>query len=405
MNWTISYKTAVALATVSLFCSVARAADDDDDATEPAEAPAAAAKAEAAEEELVPQKVEKPFWFLMRCKRIDAGAVKVQVPRSKDWVPAQEGRYYPYGTIVRAETLERVAPQVIFEFGDKSFVTITNDAEFATKEIKIGETSRTLLLRAGHIDLNLPRTLKDGFFKVEAPSFTCSNLAGESAYDYTPDADGHVAVVRCVTGTIALEGPHYKFSHLAAANQLRVSAKNDGSYTELTGLRGDCKAVLDMGLVAEKDFDTGEMKEHPQSLNFSLSPKCVIKIFRAKAAVGGRTIVSMMTFDAAEIMKNRFAYAEKRSNINSGELVVSAKTKAAAAANAAGDAVTEAVAAPVPAAVEEPKPAKADDDKKADDAGDDDAPADDKKADDDKKDDAADDKKADDKKGDDDDFI
>ena len=130
----------------------------------------------------------------------------------------------------------------------------------------------------------------------------------------------------------------------------------------------------------------------PKTLDFLLSPKCAIKIFRAKASVGGGTSVSMMTFGASGDMLNRFAFAEGRSNVNSGELVISTKVPDAAASKGAKAAADD---EDDEAETVEAAPAK--DGKDEADAG----PSDGEKADGEK----ADDKKADDKKDQDDEDI
>ena len=106
-----------------------------------------------------------------------------------------------------------------------------------------------------------------------------------------------------------------------------------------------------------------------KSLDFTLSAQCVIKIFRAKSNVGGRTVVSMMTFNATGDMKNRIAFAEGRANVNSGELVVSTKVAEAdkAAKSSRVDEETETVEVK-PA--EEKKPAAPKKEEKKDDEDD-----------------------------------
>ena len=183
--------------------------------------------------------------------------------------------------------------------------------------------------------LKLPRSLGEGLFKVVAPAFFCENLAGESVFDYANTHDGDEAVVRCVTGTISLKGDHYAIPRMGAANQIRIRTTGDRLFTSIRGESGGCTIALDQGLGTQKNFETGEVKDVPKKLDFLLSPKCAIKIFRAKASVGGGTSVSMMTFGASGDMLNRFAFAEGRSNVNSGELVISTKVPDAAASKGA----------------------------------------------------------------------
>jgi len=264
---------------------------------------------------------EKFFFPLVRCARIEGCGVKVMRPNA-EWADAEEGRYYPLGSAFRVEAIAEATVKAEFSFGDKAVLRATNAVEFATEEIEIGAKSRTVLLKGGRFSLDLPRTLPDGMFAVKAPFFACSNLAGESVFDYVRTGDGDEAVVRCVTGSMALEGSHYKIARMGAANQIRIRTTGDNLFTSLRGESGDYTVTLDQGVIPEKNFETGEVKNVDKVLDFSLSPQCAIKIFRRKAAVEGKMIVSMMTFNPAGDILNRCAYAEGRANVNSGELVV-----------------------------------------------------------------------------------
>lgn len=318
MSRTISFKTTFALASVSVFAALAPALAQDEGAAE--KKPAATEESA----EAAPAKAEKVFFPLMRCKRAD-GKVMVLKPRTSEWVDAVEGRYYPFGSTVRVAADGAIKPDVVFEFGEKSAIVISSDAEFATREIEIGATARIIELLKGRVELKFPRTLGEGLIKVVAPAFRCENIAGESIFDYSNVNDGDEAMIRCVTGTISLKGSHYSIPRMGAANQVRIRTTGDQLFTSIRGESGDCKVLLDQGIGTEKDFETGETKEVPKTLEFSLSPQCSIKIFRAKSAVGGRTVVSTMTFDTTGRIVNRSAFAEGLSNVNSGELVVPEK--------------------------------------------------------------------------------
>ena len=283
-----------------------------------AEEPAAAA----AEDGLPPPPSEaKPFTALFRCVRVN-GVTQVLKPGASEWTKAEEGRFYPLGSAVRTVSEAGSPVSAEFSFGPEATIKLEGAAEAATRAIEIGERARTLELKSGCVLVNLPRTLKEGLFSVSAPYFTCSNLAGESLFDYQRLADGDEAVVRCVTGTMTLEGRHYRIARMAAANQVRIRSTGDDLYSWLRGESGDSKVELDQGMVIEKNFETDEDKEVKRTLEFTLSPRCAVKIFRRRSPVGGNMLVSTMTIDATGEIKNRCAFAEGRANVNTGELVI-----------------------------------------------------------------------------------
>lgn len=345
-----------------------------------AEEPAAAA----AEDGLPPPPSEaKPFTALFKCVRVD-GVTQVLKPGASEWTKAEEGRFYPLGSAVRTVSEAGSPVSAEFSFGPEATIKLEGAAEAATRAIEIGERARTLELRSGRVLVNLPRTLKEGLFSVSAPYFTCSNLAGESRFDYQPLGDGDEVVVRCVTGTMTLEGRHYRIPRMAAANQVRIRSTGDDLFSWLRGESGDSKVVLDQGVTTEKNFETGEEKDVPKTYEFVLSPRCAIKVFRRRSPVGGNMLVSMMAIDASGEIKSRCAFAEGRSNVNSGELVIAPVAVASAEkekAKAASEDTEEVEAVEV-----KPAKAKAKDDAEA--ADEEKEEKEDKK--DEKKDDSAD---------------
>lgn len=281
--------------------------------------PADAADAAADDALPKPRQEEKPFTALVKCASVQ-GTVQVLKPGASEWKVAEEGRYYPMGSSFRTVQGDE-SPTGEFEFGPKATVKLTGAAELSTRPIEIGAPTRTVELKSGRVQVNLPRDFKDGLFFVAAPFFTCSNLAGESQFDYQPIGNGDEVVVRCVTGRMTLEGRHYKFKQMTTANQVRIrTTDGDDLITWLRGESGDSEVTLDQGMI--EDFKTGEPKDVPKTLPFKLSPRCAVKIFRRRSPVGGNMLVSTMTFDASGEIKNRRAFAEGRSNVNSGELVI-----------------------------------------------------------------------------------
>ncbi len=293
---------------------------------------AAEAAAEGEKPAAAPAPAGKEFRFLplMRCAVARGGRVEV-CPQGGSWQEAVQGHYYPFGSEVR---LTDAAADAVarFEIGEKAAISVMGGGSFATREIAIGEKTRTVLLKSGTVALDLPRSLKDGLVSVASPDFVCKDLAGESRFECGETADGREVVVRVVTGALALEGRHYKIVRMGAANQVRICTSTDALLTSLRGESGDYKVVLDCGVTSVLDPETGKEKDVPQTIEYSLSPKCAVKIWRKvseKSAGGsGRMAVAIQTFDAQGKDKNFRAFFEDRPNVNSGELIAPPKSAA-----------------------------------------------------------------------------
>ncbi len=354
MKITFSLKTVTAMMVLSAFCAVPCAfADDDGESaeTEQAEegeteessdgdsaAGSTAAEAGALDEmaaraNAAAEKAQRHFHQLLRMERMVRCKVEVLEPRAQQWKQAVEHKFYPHGSTFKVTPVQtnEGRPVAVFSFGPVARLVATNAVEFATREVEIGEKNRVLLPRRGAFKVVLPRSLPKGLFQVVTPGWHCRDMAGDSYFDYRPLPDGDETRVCVVTGELALEGGHFVVPRMGPADKVVVRAAADGMFTSLRGVSGIFGIKLDQGIYRKKDFTTGETHDEHQELEYKMSPKCAVKIFRKAAKVGGRMVVSTMTMDADGDIRNRRVFAEGRYNVNSGELVVDEKAAKAAA--------------------------------------------------------------------------
>ena len=294
------------------------------------------------------------YYKLIRCGEVH-GTVQVLRPRTKEPVNAVMGKYYPLGSVITACSSEGKhgveASSAIFDFGKAALVRVNEGGEFSTREAKDGDGCRTIVLRAGRVDMILPRQMKVGEFQVAAPHFTCKDLSGESTFEFTNDGHNDDTRIHLKSGLMAVEGPHYSIAQMRAGDTLRITTRDDNAYTLLDGQSGIYMVKLDQGIRRDKDPLTQEVKDSKVETNFEISPKAQVKIWRRKAKVGGNTVVSTMAMDATGAIKTRRVFAENRFNVNSGELVVSPKDTAAAKAAAEQGAEAEETTTVAPADV------------------------------------------------------
>ncbi len=325
--------TIVAIAAI---CAVAQ--EEEVEAT--AEASSDAVSEEVSE--LLPQskaQADKFFFLLPKCQLLE-GVAEVLKPGST-WEPIEEGKYYPLGSTYRTTT---ASTRLTIQLGDSSFISVVGEASFGTKAQAVGIKERTIILKAGQIDLKLPANLPEGMLTVTAPGFSVINPAGESRYTYESTGDGENAAVRCVTGSLALQGRNFKIKLMRAANEIRIRTSQDMLFTGLYGKSGDYVVDLDQGDAIERDFDTGKEKVVTKSLAWNLSPQTAIRIHRAAATIDKPMAVTIMTFDASGDLKNRCAFFEGRPELTTGEQAAAAiKEKTEAAKKAVDAAETVAV--------------------------------------------------------------
>ena len=246
--------------------------------------------------------------------------VSVKLPRQAEFTSAKEGKFYPNGSVFRVTSSG--AEPVVFEFGPEALVKVGGNAEFGTREVPLGGNTRTVTMVSGQISVSLPRTMPTGLFSVAYPNFTVKDLAGESSHELIPSGDGDEAVVHVITGMLAIEGAHYSVARMSAADRVRIRTTGESLFTSLRGESGDYKVTLDQGVTVYRDPIAGTEKEQSRKLDYSLTPQCAIKIFRKRSQIGGRMAVSVMTFDPAGEIRNRYTFAEGTAKVNFGEEVV-----------------------------------------------------------------------------------
>lgn len=306
--------------------------------------------AEAAEGAQAPKaEPAKVFSVLPYCHQFE-GVAETLLPGTQEWRLAEEGKFYPLGTSYRTKG---PGSRLVIVFGPESKAVLTGDSSFGTRPQPLGETSRTVVLGDGTLSLDLARNLPEGAFFVAAAGFTVKNPAGESKFVQKAKPDGTEWVVRCVTGSLGIEGRHYDIPQMRAADEIRVRGTADNLETFLYGTSGDYIVKIDRGIVTHPEVDSeGQMKSVSEKavLDWHLSPKTKVRINRLAPAIGERMSVAVMTFDATGAMKNNFAYSEGRAEVNTGELVApekqdaDEKTSAQKAAAAAEDTTTTAPA-------------------------------------------------------------
>lgn len=260
---------------------------------------------------------DKPFYTLPLCRVLE-GRGEVKKPGSADFEALEEGRFYPLGSSYRT-----IGPnsRLTIALGESASVEIVGEASFATRPQPLAVKNRTLVLQNGTIDVKLPRDFKEDLMVVSAPGFTVERLRGDSRFFYEKTGDGDNAVVRCITGSFAINGRHFKIPAMRAANELKIRTSTDLLYTGLFGTSGDYSIVLDQGLIQQRDYETQKDKIEARTLNWQMSPLSSVRIHRSKPALGEKLAVCVMTFDAQGNLKNRCAFTEGRHEINSGELV------------------------------------------------------------------------------------
>ena len=337
----MAIRKALSVLAASLVAASAFAQDDSGDA-EAKESSGEAAEAKEEGAEAKKQAAPSATFSTLPFCRAAEGIAEVKKPGG-EWEPIEDGRFYPLGSAYRTGKGGRL----VLAFGADSSARIEPNSSFATRQQPLGVSSRGIVLGSGTLVLTLAENLREGAFFVTAPGFTVQNPAGESRYIYEATGDGDRVTIRCVTGSLVVNGRHFTIPAMRAANEVVIRSSHDYLATILYGTRGDYVVKLDQGLRTTKSIDDEgkEVEKVEEGVSeWHLSPATKVMITRSLPAIGERMSVHTMAFDASGERKSEFCFCEGRSEINSGELVARDKADGEELARRAAEA-TETTAA------------------------------------------------------------
>ncbi len=261
--------------------------------------PAAAEPAAAADQ----QSQNAPeFTLLVRVLNIH-GTCEVNNPDVGQYASALDNKAYPLGTAFRTGA----DGSALLAFSDRETVQLGPNTEVAVAAADKDAKARIVRLVSGKIKTDLRDNLPEGSFGIETPNASCKNLAGRGEYSLLTDADVETFQAATITGSARVDGPQYHIPALRAANTVNIQTAVDRSLSRLTSVSGDFAIILEKG------------SEEP--VNYGMSPQAVVKIWRENAPVGGRLIISTLVVSPTGIARHRFAYAEGRNELATGELI------------------------------------------------------------------------------------
>jgi len=244
----------------------------------------------------------KTFMPMVRLIQI-RGKCEVLNPDVGSYAPAVENKVYPLGTSFRTGP-ESLATLV---FSRQESAQLASSTEVCVEAPDKQSDSRVLRLVAGTVKTSLRENLPEGSFSVCTPNAISKNVEGRGEYALFTDMVTETLQIATITGAARIEGPQYHIPALRAANTVNIQTSADRSFSRLTSVSGDFAIVLNKG------------EEEP--VNYGMSPKAVVKIWRENAPVGGRPVIATLVVSPKGIAEHRFAYAEGRAGVATGELV------------------------------------------------------------------------------------
>lgn len=235
------------------------------------------------------------------------GSCTVKNADLKAPIAAKEGKAYPLSTVYK------MGP-------DASAMLVLSSADvlslYGGTEVKVDApadkpASRVITLMNGKIRTGFRENTPAGTFSVVTEDFACKNLSGRAEYTLTHDGVATVVRIGVITDLVVVDGANFTLPELRAANIVEIATEANRAQSRITDVYGDYSIVLENGL------------ETPTT--FPMAAKATVKIWRVKAPIGGRDIVTTLAMSPSGTAIHRFAFAKGRADLATGELVTASQ--------------------------------------------------------------------------------
>jgi hypothetical protein len=165
-----------------------------------------------------------------------AGKCTVRTPDSSRFVEAVQDKAYPYGSTV--QTAKKASLEIVFSEGNRC--RVSERTVLAVTELKDTPAEKILGLEEGRIDV----TLEENYQKANMLNVVtfCSRARAVAGDHFTVDArsehDLNIAVYVCLTGKLAVAGPHFDVQEMDADDSLSLSCDRDLTFVRLKNIKG-----------------------------------------------------------------------------------------------------------------------------------------------------------------------
>ena len=182
-----------------------------------------------------------PFDPEFKIERI-AGECSVKAPGAADFVAAEAGKAYPYGTEIK--TGAKSSAVLVLSQGNECQVLA--GAQLVVTEKAADKKFKRIRLVEGRVDVALEKDFqKSNGFDVETPTAICGAVGSKLTVASKPSDGKLVDVFSCTEGLMNVaDGQYFSAPDMDTGDQLSVTCPNDRSYLRLRNSAGEYELVL-----------------------------------------------------------------------------------------------------------------------------------------------------------------
>jgi hypothetical protein len=239
------------------------------------------------------------------------GDCQIRRPGQEAFEPVIKGKAYPFGSLLKCGKDDS---QMVVAFSESDAVRILANSMVAAELDREADNRRIISLKHGDINVRLNVLNTNNSAIVETPVGSCVSMVGNARMSLASTPTENTLEIHAEAACqIRFAGPQFVIPELKNGTAISISTATDNSQTRIQDLMGDYRIFVNKGL--ELNPAPAESEEGEVLLPVAMSSQSTVKIWREKAPVGGRLIVSVLATGPDGKGRESYAFAVGRNNV------------------------------------------------------------------------------------------
>jgi hypothetical protein len=224
--------------------------------------------------------------------------------------PVIKGKAYQFGSLLKCGK----DSEMVLSLSEKDAVAMTADSVVTAKLDRENGNRRIVSLMQGEIKARLDVLNTNASVIIDTPVGRCVSMVGNAKLKLTSTlGEDTLDITAGASCQMRLVGPQFVIPELKVGYSISISSLTDNSQTRIRDVAGDYRIFVNKGL--EFNPMPSESEEADVLLPVAMSAQSTVKIWREKAPVGGRLIVSVLATGPDGKGRESYAFAVGRNNV------------------------------------------------------------------------------------------
>ncbi len=239
------------------------------------------------------------------------GDCQIRRPGQEAFEPVLKGKAYPYGSILKCGK----ESDMVVSLSESDAVRILANSMVGADIDREHGDRRIVSLKHGDINVRLDVLNTNNSAIIETPVGRCVSMVGNAKMSLVSTPAENTLEIRAEAACqIRLVGPQFVVPELKVGSAISISTAADYSQTRIRDILGDYRIFVNKGLELDP-APAAESEEGEVLLPVAMSAQSTVKIWREKAPVGGRLIVSVLATGPDGKGRESYAFAVGRNNV------------------------------------------------------------------------------------------